>query len=281
MKKILVLIPVIICFYSCQTKGNAEDETKADPNELTLISGPETVERVKAGNFNYGYAAFKNAEGNELTAEDKALLNDGLLAQDFYEDGNGVIKEVRLRPIQLADKFIEIQRRVLGVNPFIGIELIDIDCKKLDELYEGIRQSDQKVRNEGGNMVEIDSFNQRLVISALNKCGWREQYLETIWLIFQHSETEIIAHYYPILKSYSEAGALSKVSIAFMEDRLLMYTGYKQVYGSQLSNGQLYNLEDPENVNARRAEVGLGPIEDYISNWGLDLDTELARMREQ
>ena len=77
--------------FACQQKY--ETISIGDPNELILISGQETVERVKAGNFNYGYASFKNANGNELTAYDKAFLNEGLLAQDFYEDQNGVIKE--------------------------------------------------------------------------------------------------------------------------------------------------------------------------------------------
>ena len=97
--------------------------------------------------------------------------------------------------------------------------------------------------------------------------------MEIIWLIFQHSSTEIIAHYYPILKRYAEAGSLSKASIAFMEDRLPMYTGYKQVHGSQISNGQLYDLEDPENVNACRSEIGIVPIETTFQNgnWILQL----------
>ena len=33
-------------------------------------------------------------------------------------------------------------------------------------------------------------------------------------------------------------------------------------------------LIDPENVNKRRAEVGLGPIEEYITNWGMTWDLE-------
>ena len=57
-----------------------------------------------------------------------------------------------------------------------------------------------------------------------------------------------------------------------------MYHGYKQIYGSQITNDGLYDLEDPNNVNARRATMGLGSIEEYIDYWGLDFNQEKERM---
>ena len=33
-------------------------------------------------------------------------------------------------------------------------------------------------------------------------------------------------------------------------------------------------LIDPDNVDKRRAEVGLGPIQEYISKWGTTWDVE-------
>ncbi len=113
------------------------------------------------------------------------------------------------------------------------------------------------------------------------QCGWTEAHLSTIWLVFQHSDQNIMAYYYPELKRFSEQGALSKSSIALMEDRLLMNNGYKQIYGSQISNGQLHDLENLDQVNERRATMDLGAIEDYISNWDLDFETEKQRMLEQ
>lgn len=29
------------------------------------------------------------------------------------------------------------------------------------------------------------------------------------------------------------------------------------------------SIEDPDNVDKRRAEIGLGPISDYVKNWGI------------
>jgi hypothetical protein len=263
---------LLLIFSFCQSTSEPE---------LTLISGPQTVEMVKAGNFNYAYAVFKNEDGSELTDDDRALLNKGLLAKDYYADENGLIKEVRVRPIQLADKFIDIQRRVLSSNPIAHIELLDVDCDLISDLMEEIDWKDQQVRNEGGDMELVDEQNQQMVISILSKCGWSEEYLHTIWLVFQHSPIEIMVYYYPTLKAYVNDGYLSKSSIALMEDRILMYNGYKQIYGSQISNGGLYDLEDPDNVNARRAEIGLNSIEEYIANWDLNFEEEKAKMLSQ
>ena len=55
-----------------------------------------------------------------------------------------------------------------------------------------------------------------------------------------------------------------------------MRNGNRQIYGSQIGRdpetGEYYvsPLEDPENVDARRAEVGLSPLQDYVSNWDLE-----------
>jgi hypothetical protein len=66
-----------------------------------------------------------------------------------------------------------------------------------------------------------------------------------------------------------------------MEDRMLMDKGEKQKYGSQVrkSNGSdkwsLHPpIQDPENVNKRRAEVGLEPIEEYLKHFGIEYKTD-------
>jgi len=116
------------------------------------------------------------------------------------------------------------------------------------------------------------------VVSAIERCGWSEEYLHTIWLVFQHSRKELMGIYYPELKKLSLQGKLSLGAMALMEDRLLMGHGYKQIYGSQISSGVLYDLDDPHNVNQRRASMDLGSIKEYISRWDLDFIEEVKRM---
>ncbi len=277
MKQHTLFLFLVGLLVACQQPSVITDST----SELQLIPADEIITRTKGGTFNYMYAKFKGQDGSELSAEEKDLLNSGKLAKDYYEDAKGVIREVRVRPIVLADKFLDIQRRAIVANPLKEITLLDIPCDSLDALYDEIHETDQAVRSGDGmeDMRSVDQRNQQKVISAITKCGWSEAHLNTIWLVFQHSPSDIMAYYYPELKAYSEAGTLPKSSIALMEDRLLMNNGYKQIYGSQIQNGSLADLEDPELVNERRATMDLGPIEDYITNWGLDFEAEKKRMQ--
>ena len=54
-----------------------------------------------------------------------------------------------------------------------------------------------------------------------------------------------------------------------MKDRILMDKGKPQIFGSQIKNGKLYDLEAPETVNERRQEMGLEPIEDYLNRYDI------------
>ena len=66
-----------------------------------------------------------------------------------------------------------------------------------------------------------------------------------------------------------------------MEDRILMFEGKPQIYGTQLhsetgaKDWKLYTLLEPEYVDKRRAEMGLGPLSEYLlENWGLEFAIE-------
>lgn len=274
MKKNTLCLFLLIFVFACQ-------QNQERNGELQMIPKDKIVEMAKAGKLNYLYAKFKSQNGTELSKEEQKLLSKGKLAKDYYVDKEGTIKEVRVRPLTLEDKFIEIQRREIASNPLKDITIIEIDCDALDDLYAEIERTDQEVRTEGGDMQSVDAQNQQKVISALTKCGWTEAHLETIWLVFQHSSSGIMAYYYPKLKEYSEKGLVRLSSMALMEDRLLMSNGYKQIYGSQIRDGRLYALEDSENVNKRRAKMDLGPIEEYVTHFDLDFETELANMKNE
>lgn len=68
--------------------------------------------------------------------------------------------------------------------------------------------------------------------------------------------------------------------VALLEDRLALRQGKKQIYGSQVSldnqSGKYYveNLQDPENVDKRRAAVGLPPLAEYLKQWGINWNVE-------
>lgn len=86
----------------------------------------------------------------------------------------------------------------------------------------------------------------------------------------QHSWPEVIACYYSDFERAVENGDLKESTFVLMTDRLLMHFGYPQVYGSQILNGELYTIENPDSVDIRRASVGLGLLEEYLKNFDLN-----------
>jgi hypothetical protein len=60
---------------------------------------------------------------------------------------------------------------------------------------------------------------------------------------------------------------VSQRNLAYLTDRVLLAEGKKQIYGTQYHtvDGKMEPkpLEDPENVDRRRAEAGLEPLAEY------------------
>jgi hypothetical protein len=143
---------------------------------------------------------------------------------------------------------------------------------------------DQKVRK--GDSVQfrgyVDSTNLAFVIALIEKYGWVGKSLVgnrgnyAIWLIIQHAGLERQEKYLPLMKASVEKGESRPVDLAYLEDRVLMRQGKKQIYGTQISNNpktgaqELWPIEDEKNVNTRRSKLELEPMEEYARYFGVD-----------
>ncbi|MBL7806817.1 MAG: hypothetical protein JNN28_03325, partial [Saprospiraceae bacterium] len=102
------------------------------------------------------------------------------------------------------------------------------------------------------------------------------EYSNVIWLIIQHAPLEKQEHYFPLIDEAAQKGELDKSAWALLVDRIRMYKGQPQIYGSQVvpdpATGKMkfHTIEDEPNVNKRRAEVGLGPLEEYAKRMGVE-----------
>jgi len=129
-------------------------------------------------------------------------------------------------------------------------------------------------------MHQNDSLNLIQVVSILDKYGWPgtdvigNRGSTTLWLVIQHADLATQEKYLPMVKEAVKAGKTSAANLALLEDRIEMFNGRPQIYGSQITmeNGKyvIYKIKDEANVNKRRAEVGLEPLEDYVKNWDID-----------
>ena len=165
---------------------------------------------------------------------------------------------------------------------YVGsVDYVEVDCNKKSEILSEVYTSDQKIRREN-NLIKYakeDHRNQELIISIIEKCGMptlnevTQEQMNAIWLGLQHTENKYRIKYFPLIEKAVKNGDLSKEQYALMKDRMLMDEGKPQIFGSQIKNGKLYNLESPETVNERRLEMGLEPIEDYLKRFDITFDT--------
>lgn len=140
---------------------------------------------------------------------------------------------------------------------------------------------------------ETDSLILIEVEKILDEHGWLgadvigEQGNKTLFLVIQHSDLETQLKYLPMMREAVQLGNAQKIEFALFEDRLALRQGKRQIYGSQIhknyDTGEIYvwPLIEPEKVNERRAEVGLGPIEDYVKSVGITWDVEKHKERTQ
>lgn len=93
--------------------------------------------------------------------------------------------------------------------------------------------------------------------------------------VIQHADQATQKRYLPVLQTAAEAGELTKGDLAMLVDRIRVGDGKAQVYGTQYRRNEVtgefefFLIEDMENVNARRAEAGLKPIEEYAKRNGI------------
>jgi hypothetical protein len=125
-------------------------------------------------------------------------------------------------------------------------------------------------------MHEVDRKNASRMKEIVDTYGWPGKTLvgedgaSAAWLLVQHAERDL-AFQRRCLGLMQEAANRDEVSLkelAFLTDRVRCSDGRKQLYGTQLEirSGALYPrpIEDEPNVDKRRAEVGLTPLEEYV-----------------
>jgi hypothetical protein len=158
--------------------------------------------------------------------------------------------------------------------------------KQIKEIEEKYGWESNEMEAHWKIINEKDSINLLKVTKILDERGWLgadvigNQGNSTLFLVIQHSDSTTQEKYLPMMRDAVINGNAKGSSLALLEDRVALKKGEKQIYGSQIGRdqetGEYYVLPliDPDNVNLRRAEVGLGAIQDYISNWNITWDVE-------
>jgi hypothetical protein len=158
--------------------------------------------------------------------------------------------------------------------------------RQISEVEEKYGRDSDEMKAHWETINEKDSINLIKIQKILDEKGWLGQDIiggqgnTTLFLVIQHSPIEIQQKYLPMMRDAVKKNNARPSSLALLEDRVALRTGKRQIYGSQIGRnqetGEFYvsPIENPEKIDERRAEVGLGALQEYISNWNITWDVE-------
>jgi len=130
-------------------------------------------------------------------------------------------------------------------------------------------------------VAAVDAENTAWLAGVLDRRGWPlrgqvgEQAASAAWLLAQHAdaEPEFQRRCLALLTEAVAVGEADPSNLAYLTDRVLCAEGQPQRYGTQFWTGphdtggvgrlQVRPIADREQLDERRAAVGLGPFANY------------------
>ncbi|MDN5204621.1 hypothetical protein QQ008_24730 [Fulvivirgaceae bacterium BMA10] len=225
-----------------------------------------------------------------------ALQNDSTLTALYAPHFLSLIDDPRWDRVEESQlKKYEAKNGAIRNKPFAK-ELFRMIIKDQGFMYAGNIERKKYIDNGGYfsspsifpilAMEEINKEeNEKRLIELLNKYGWptasgvTEYAAAGAALIINHSTYEVRAKYFPMLEAAFKKGEAQPLRYAKMKDRLLVEEGKEQLYGTQIKFENLirkpHPIKDPEYVDKRRAEIGLGPLRSYLKA-RFDIDWQVA-----
>jgi hypothetical protein len=161
--------------------------------------------------------------------------------------------------------------------------------EKTDEIAEKYGLQSSEMKEIWKTMLIMDSLNLIKVKKIIDENGWLgsdiigEKGNKTLFLVIQHSDYKTQAAYIPVLREAVKNHNAKASHLALLEDRVALSQGKRQIYGSQVGQDNktgeyyIFPIEDPDNVDKRRSEVGLEPISEYLKTWNLNWDPKMHK----
>jgi Family of unknown function (DUF6624) len=142
-------------------------------------------------------------------------------------------------------------------------------------------ERDQQVRTEPPDIdawLAVDADNTAWLEAVVDRQGWPlrskigDQAANAAWLLAQHADArpDFQRRCLQLLTDAVDHGEADPSHLAYLTDRVLCAEGRPQRYGTQFWKGphgtdplQAQPIDDPDQLDQRRAGVGLGPFADY------------------
>lgn len=163
------------------------------------------------------------------------------------------------------------------MNPTLRDELLRMD--EHDQAVRGELAADGSLfEGYHPRMEAVHRRNAARLRAILDEIGWPTERLvgsdgaQAAWRIAQHAigEPDLQRRALRLLQEAASRGEVPAWQPAMLEDRVRMFEGRPQLYGTQLEpddegRPRPYPIEDPEHVEDRRRAVGLEPLAERLA----------------
>lgn len=268
------------------------------------LQAAETFSKAFASNNNLGRTDHRHTAARcwaIIGQPDSAFYQlEKTVKAGFFQDHKVLTSDSQLATLHHDSRWPELVALAKSLEPKPDPRLDTNLVNTLDSVYA----TDQGTRSEINGVVERfgmqspevkalwrkiviqDSINLVKVKAIIDKHGWLGADIvghkgnNTLFLVIQHADPATQQKYLPIMREAVKNKKAAASALALLEDRVALGKGQKQIYGSQVGmnqkTGQHYVLviEDPANVDKRRAEVGLEPMSEYAKYFKIDWSLE-------
>ena len=160
-------------------------------------------------------------------------------------------------------------RHARGMRPDLRAELLDRADR--DQAARGMPEP------EWETVASVDAGNLVWLKEVVAEVGWPgrsavgEDGAHAAWLLAQHADSDpaFQRKCLDLVTHAAACGEASSVELAYLTDRVLLAEGKAQEYGTQFTGRQgrwvPRRLRDPDNVDERRAAMGLDTLADNMA----------------
>lgn len=194
--------------------------------------------------------------------------------------GDSLLTDLFSKLFQPAPINPEVQKKYAQI--ITGLDSVGIYDQKYRSQLELTRHKYGGASNEIKTLFErmnyTDSLNLIYVKKVIRKYGWLdprdvgENTVDVLFMVIQHSDLKSQKDLLPLMYKAAKTGKLKPARLALLVDRIALREKHKQIYGSQIAWNLKENtyvvlpVKDPDNVDKRRAKVGLNSLSDYVKD---------------
>jgi len=170
------------------------------------------------------------------------------------------------------------------MNPEGPSEIVKcpVIAAEIAQMYEADQAKRKRWEQQKRNVISeedvaLDEKNTERMKEIVSEIGWPtaskvgKEGAHHAWLLVQHADHDVDfqLHCLELMKEAS-ANEVDKTDIAYLEDRVRVNQGRGQLYGTQFMQKNNQHIprpiEDEKNVDKRRSEVGMGPLQEQIDH---------------